>query len=67
MGFEEGRGDCEIFSGGFAPSPRKKKNPHFVRGWETSALINPALEKPLPLKPVRGEAIALDIPALLTS
>ena len=32
-------------------------------GWETSALVNPRLEQPLPLQPVRGEAIALDFPA----
>ncbi|MGB1661727.1 MAG: NAD(P)/FAD-dependent oxidoreductase [Planctomycetota bacterium] len=44
--------------------PIDEKNPLVLSaGWETSALINPALVKPLPLKPVRGEAIALDIPA----
>lgn len=32
-------------------------------GWETSSLTDPHLQAPLPLEPVRGEAIALDIPA----
>lgn len=44
--------------------PIDEKNPLVLSaGWETSGLIDPILEKPLPLKPVRGEAIALDIPA----
>ena len=32
-------------------------------GWETSLLTDPFLKQPLPLQPVRGEAISLDIPA----
>ena len=63
LGIEEG--DRVVRSSLETPLPPvDEKNPLVLSaGWETSALINPALVKPLPLKPVRGEAIALDIPA----
>ena len=32
-------------------------------GWETSVLVDPLRESPLPLEPVRGEAISLNVPA----
>ena len=66
LGFEEGRRIVRSSLEASLP-PIDEKNPLILSaGWETSALINPALEKPLPLKPV-GEAIALTFPLLLTS